>query len=83
MGLEGAVRLDYAKELEAIDDPTARQAHYDELVAEQNAHGQATNAAMAVEIDDVIDPADTRGWISKPSGAGARRPSADSYIDPW
>jgi acetyl-CoA carboxylase carboxyltransferase component len=60
MGLEGAVRLGYRKELEAIDDPDARRARYDELVAEQYTRGKALSTAAAFEIDDVIDPAGTR-----------------------
>ncbi len=52
-----------ARELEAIADPGARQARYEELVAEQYARGQALSAAMAFEIDDVIDPADTRAVL--------------------
>ena len=60
MGLEGAVRLGYRRELDAISDPEARRARYEELVAEQYTRGQALSAAAAFEIDDVIDPADTR-----------------------
>jgi acetyl/propionyl-CoA carboxylase alpha subunit/acetyl-CoA carboxylase carboxyltransferase component len=64
MGLEGAVRLGYRSELDAIDDPAARRARYSELVAEQYARGRAVSAAMAFEIDDVIDPADTRAVLA-------------------
>ena len=64
MGLEGAVRLGYRKELGAIEDPEARQARYDELVAEQYTRGQALSSAMAFEIDDVIDPAETRAVLA-------------------
>jgi len=64
MGLEGAVRLGYRKELEAIEDPVASRARYEELVAEQYARGQALSTAMAFEIDDVIDPAVTRDVIT-------------------
>ena len=64
MGLEGAVRLGYRKELDAIGDPAARQARYDELVAEQYTRGKALSTAMAFEIDDVIDPADTRAVLA-------------------
>jgi len=64
MGLEGAVRLGYRKELDAIEDPSARQARYEELVAEQYTRGKALSTAMAFEIDDVIDPADTRAVLS-------------------
>jgi acetyl-CoA carboxylase carboxyltransferase component len=63
MGLEGAVRLGYRKELEAIGDPVARRARYEELVAEQYARGKALSTAMAFEIDDVIDPAGTRDLL--------------------
>ena len=64
MGLEGAVRLGYRKELEAIEDPGARRGRYEELVAEQYARGKAVSTAMAFEIDDVIDPADTRAVLA-------------------
>jgi acetyl/propionyl-CoA carboxylase alpha subunit/acetyl-CoA carboxylase carboxyltransferase component len=64
MGLEGAVRLGYRRELDAISDPGARQARYEQLVADQYTRGKALSTAMAFEIDDVIDPADTRGVIA-------------------
>jgi acetyl/propionyl-CoA carboxylase alpha subunit/acetyl-CoA carboxylase carboxyltransferase component len=60
MGLEGAVRLGFRAELDAIADPGARRALYDELVAEYYTRGKALSTAQAFEIDDVIDPADTR-----------------------
>jgi acetyl/propionyl-CoA carboxylase alpha subunit/acetyl-CoA carboxylase carboxyltransferase component len=64
MGLEGAVRLGYRRELDAIEDPAARQARYDELVAGQYTRGRALSTATAFEIDDVIDPADTRAVLT-------------------
>jgi len=64
MGLEGAVRLGFRKELEAIDDPELRQQRFEEMVAMAYEHGKALNSASHFEIDDVIDPADTRRWIS-------------------
>jgi acetyl-CoA carboxylase carboxyltransferase component len=64
MGLEGAVRLGYRRELDAISDPEARQVRYEQLVADQYTRGKALSTAMAFEIDDVIDPADTRGVIT-------------------
>ena len=64
MGLEGAVRLGYRKELEAIEDPAGRRTRYGELVAEQYARGKAVSTAMAFEIDDVIDPAGTRAVLA-------------------
>jgi acetyl/propionyl-CoA carboxylase alpha subunit/acetyl-CoA carboxylase carboxyltransferase component len=60
MGLEGAVRLGFRAELDAIADPDARRARYDELVAEYYTRGKALSTAQAFEIDDVIDPSDTR-----------------------
>lgn len=63
MGLEGAVRLGYAKELAAIEDPDARAAKEAELIDELYDQGRAMSAAMIFEIDDVIDPALTRQWI--------------------
>ena len=87
MGLEGAVRLAYRKELAEIADLDARQARYQELVDELYAQGKALNAAGFVEIDDVIDPADTRRWISQglrnaPAPAprtGKKRPMVDTW----
>ncbi|NBE56162.1 acetyl-CoA carboxylase family protein, partial [Streptomyces boluensis] len=64
MGLEGAVRLGYRRELDAIEDPSARRRAFDELVAEHYDRGKAVNAATVFELDDVIDPAATRAWIT-------------------
>lgn len=63
MGLEGAVRLGFAKELAAIKDEALRAARYDELVAAAYEQGRAMTAADLFDVDDVIDPADTRSWI--------------------
>jgi acetyl-CoA carboxylase carboxyltransferase component len=60
MGLEGAVRLGYRKELEAIEDPERREAFYRDAVARLYETGKAANMAAHLEIDDVIDPAETR-----------------------
>ena len=76
MGLEGAVRLGYRKELDAIADPAERQQRYDQLVASYYERGRALSTAAAFEIDDVIDPADTRpvliGSLARAGGAAAR-----------
>ncbi len=64
MNLEGAVRLGYRKELEAIEDPVERDAVFAEMVERAHAHGRGVNVASHGEIDDVIDPADTRRWIT-------------------
>ncbi|MGW5110717.1 carboxyl transferase domain-containing protein [Nocardia sp. NPDC004123] len=63
MGLEGAVRLGFAKELAAIEDPAQRQAAFDALVQAAYDSGKALTAATVLELDDVIDPADTRRWV--------------------
>lgn len=62
MGLEGAVRLGYAKELEAIEDEAQQKQREDELIAAEYEQGKAMSAAMIFDIDDVIDPAATRDW---------------------
>ncbi len=87
MGLEGAVRLGYRKELDAIADPVAREAEYQRLVDRMYEHGSAINAATAFEIDDVIDPAESRRWImaalrSAPvprRREGKKRPMIDAW----
>ena len=63
MGLEGAVRLGFSKELAAVDDATERQNLFDKLVEAAYQHGKALTSATTFELDDVIDPAETRGWI--------------------
>ena len=65
MGLEGAVRLGFRKELAEIADPDQRQKVFDDLVAAAYRRGSALSAAMTFELDDVIDPADTRAWIAR------------------
>ncbi|MCW2769754.1 MAG: accC3 [Aeromicrobium sp.] len=86
MGLEGAVQLGYSQELAAITDKDDRRRRYDELVAEQYEAGKAINAARVFEIDDVIDPADTRLVITDALAAW-QGPDPDrrgrSYIDTW
>jgi acetyl-CoA carboxylase carboxyltransferase component len=64
MGLEGAVKLGFRKELEAIDDPEERQAELERRVGEMAEAGSGLNVAMAFEIDDVIDPADSSRWVT-------------------
>lgn len=64
MGLEGAIKLGFRKELEAIEDPAQRLAELDRRVQEMAEIGRALNVATHFEIDDVIDPADSRRWVS-------------------
>ncbi|MFC9896443.1 carboxyl transferase domain-containing protein [Nocardia sp. NPDC127579] len=64
MGLEGAVRLGFRKQLEAIADPAERERTFQAMVHFAYANSTALNAAAVLELDDVIDPADTRRWIT-------------------
>lgn len=84
MGLEGAVTLGYAKELAAIADDAERTMRFNELVAQHYESGKAINAAMTFELDDVIDPAETRTWITT-TMSSPRTPEAPvhNYIDTW
>ncbi len=87
MGLEGAVKLGYRNELAAIEDPEKRKATFDEMVERMYAHGKATNTASHFEIDDVIDPVDSRRWVTtalrslppRPHRDGKKRPNIDAW----
>ncbi|OBF82551.1 carbamoyl-phosphate-synthetase [Mycobacterium sp. 852002-51163_SCH5372311] len=68
MGLEGAVRLGFSKELAAETDPAERQNLFERLVAAAYQHGKALRSATTFELDDVIDPADSRAWITRLPG---------------
>jgi acetyl-CoA carboxylase carboxyltransferase component len=72
MGLEGAVRLGFRKELEAAPEDE-REALFQRLLAEAVARGDALNMASHLEIDDVIDPADTRAWLCRVLASAAPR----------
>ena len=63
MGLEGAVRLGYRKELEAVPEGAEREALFQQLLAQQYENGSALHMAATLEIDAVIDPAHTREWL--------------------
>ena len=87
MGLEGAVRLGFSKELAAIDDEQERNELEAKLIARAYEHGSALNMASHVEIDDVIDPAETRQRILSVIGStrswrardGKKRPMVDAW----
>jgi len=83
MGLEGAVRLGYRKELEAAAEGPERDALYQQLVAQQYANGKAINMAATLEIDAVIDPAQTRRWLSRGLASARIGEPASPGIDPW
>ena len=87
MGLEGAVKLGYRKELEAIEDPEEREATYQALVDRMYEVGKAISMADHFEIDDVIDPSDSRRWIVRGLKAARAEESTKSgnrpMIDTW
>jgi acetyl-CoA carboxylase carboxyltransferase component/biotin carboxylase len=87
MGLEGAVKLGYRKELAAIEDPAERTQVFEEMVARMYDHGKAINAATHFEIDDVIDPLESRKRVIEalraspppPARTGKKRPCIDAW----
>ncbi|MBV8360629.1 MAG: carbamoyl-phosphate synthase large subunit, partial [Deltaproteobacteria bacterium] len=87
MGLEGAVKLGFRNEIAAINDPAERKAFYDKLVARMYEVGKAVNIASHFEFDDVIDPADSRKWITAALGSlpspSPRTGKKRSCIDTW
>jgi acetyl-CoA carboxylase carboxyltransferase component len=84
MGLEGAVRLGYRKELEAVPEGVERDALFERLLAQQYANGAAVQMAATLEIDAVIDPALTRDWLAKGLvGAKVSEQRAGRFVDTW
>jgi acetyl-CoA carboxylase carboxyltransferase component len=86
MGLEGAVRLALRKELEAIADEGERERRVRDLTAAAEENAKALNAAALFELDDVIDPAETRSLIAATLAAAAQSPappSAHRFVDTW
>jgi len=83
MGLEGAVRLGYRKELESVPEGPAREALFQQHVDAQYAKGKAINMAATLEIDAVIDPADTRSWLARGLVSARIGEPARPGIDPW
>lgn len=85
MGLEGAVRLGLRKELDAIADDAEREERVRQATAAAKANVQAINAAMLFEIDDVIDPTETRSLISATLAAAVVDvgPQRARFADTW
>jgi acetyl-CoA carboxylase carboxyltransferase component len=84
MGLEGAVRLALRKELEAIADEGEREQRVRDLTAAAEENAKALNAAALFELDDVIDPAETRSLIARTlAAAGPPSGPARSFVDTW
>jgi len=83
MGLEGAVRLAMRRDLEAIEDLEAREARVRELTAAAQENAKALNAAELFELDDVIDPAATRGLIASTLAAAGTPAPSGRPVDAW
>jgi acetyl-CoA carboxylase carboxyltransferase component len=87
MNLEGAVRLGYRREIDAIADPEEREAFAATKLAGMIERGKALNAATYFEFDDAIDPADTRRWIAaaftNAPDPGPRQTKKRPYADTW
>jgi len=81
------VKLGYRNELAAVEDPAERDALFEQMVARAYEHGKAVNTASHFEIDDVIDPAESRRWIIRalrsvppsPVRTGKKRPNIDTW----
>jgi acetyl-CoA carboxylase carboxyltransferase component len=86
MGLEGAVRLALRRELDEIADEEERERRVRELTAQAEGNARALNAAALFELDDVIDPAETRSLIASTLAAATAHPTPDRghrYVDAW
>ncbi|WP_245695237.1 acyl-CoA carboxylase subunit beta [Desulforhopalus singaporensis] len=86
MGIEGAVKAGYKKELSAIEDSEEKEAFFNKMVSQYYEQGKALNIASYMEIDSVIDPAETRDWVIK--GLRSADYSKDKrtfspFIDSW
>jgi acetyl/propionyl-CoA carboxylase alpha subunit/acetyl-CoA carboxylase carboxyltransferase component len=87
MGIEGQVKLGRQKELAAIADPDERIAAYERWVAELYEIGKALNTGSHFQVDDVIDPAETRRWITRGMISLGPRPRREgkkrAWVDGW
>jgi acetyl/propionyl-CoA carboxylase alpha subunit/acetyl-CoA carboxylase carboxyltransferase component len=85
MGLEGAVRLGFRKELDAEASPVARKALYDSLVQRMYDRGKAVEVGAHLGVDAVIDPAETRRWLAAGLASCSRRSDRGSrrWVDAW
>ena len=86
MGLEGAVKLGFKKELDNTNSEEERNALYEKLVGQAYQQGKALNAASVMEIDEVIDPKDSRLWVSKALKSipeSSYKNKQKRFIDSW
>ncbi|MEM7017302.1 MAG: carboxyl transferase domain-containing protein [Pseudomonadota bacterium] len=87
MGLEGQIKLGRRAELAAIEDIPKRKARYEEMVADAYSWARALNAGTVFEVDDVIDPAETRRWLIMGLNSAPEPIPRDgkklSWVDTW
>ncbi len=83
MGLEGAVRLGFRKELEALPEGPERDALFQKLLARQYANGEAMHMAATLEIDAVIDPSETRAWLARGLASARVGDLRPRFVDTW
>jgi acetyl-CoA carboxylase carboxyltransferase component len=87
MGLEGAIKLGFRKEIAAVQDPVERNEMFQKMVEMAYENSKAVHAASYFEIDDVIDPADSRRWIlaalDSASPRSTRTQKKRPHIDTW
>lgn len=85
MGLDGAVRLGFRRELAAAREGPEREALFEQLLGEMRERGRALNVASHLEIDDVIDPAQTREWLLRVLATARREPLPPrrAFVDTW
>jgi len=83
MGLEASVELGFKKELDNTSSETERKKLYDHLVSQSYEKGKAINAASKLEIDEVIDPKETRSRISNALHNYSDQKDEQNFIDSW
>ncbi len=87
MGLEGQVKLGFRNELAAMEDAQQRKQRYDDLVEAAYQRGKALHSGVSFAVDDVIDPADSRRWVSQALDAIAPPPPRQGKkrrnVDTW
>ena len=87
MNLESGVLLGNRERLASIEDVDERAAEYQRLIDNAYVRGGALNVASTFELDNVIDPAETRYWVSQglkavPNPDPLRRGRAQ-FLDTW
>ncbi len=83
MGIEGAVNLALKKQLAALETPEEREQMFQMAVAYAYDRGKAISTASFLEIDGVIDPADTRKWILRALTSVPEPGPRKAMLDTW